>query len=196
MKNIFQLKGRICQTVYSNKECFFPDSRGLYYIRQLLTLKSGESLGVTELTSRAPGKNGPVARPEQAQGIIQAILDGEVNDQSSYSPDYLLSAQDRTNIENALAAKQEQLTQAENGVANAELADEIDTIETYLKNARSDIRFTDREKRDRSSVKNAIKRAIKEASQCNSDLARHLRNSIRTGYSCSYEPETPTEWTT
>jgi len=26
------------------------------------------------------------------------------------------------------------------------------------------------------------------------ELARHLRNSVRTGSACSYEPETPVSW--
>jgi non-specific serine/threonine protein kinase len=97
-------------------------------------------------------------------------------------------------VQDVLDARQEQLTHATNGAPRAELVDEINKLKAYLEEARSHVRFEDRAKRDRSSVKNAIKRAIKVIAEHDPGLARHLRNSIRTGYSCSYRPEKPVAW--
>ena len=194
MKATFELKGQIWRTVYANKERFFRDSRGMRYIHQLLALKSFECFGVTDLASRAPGRGGQVAPPEQAPAIVEALVNGDLVDQSSHGPDYLLPSQIALDLQDNLDARQEQLTLAANGAERAELADEIENTRAYLKEARSRVRFDDRARRDRSSVKNAITRAIKVIAQYDQDLARHLRNSIRTGYSCSYQPERPVEW--
>jgi hypothetical protein len=194
VKNTFQLRGQIWHTDYSSKECFFQDSRGLRYIHELLALKSSERLGVTDLVSRAPGRGGPVASPEQVSAIVEALTNGDLVHQSAHCPDYLLSPGAMIAVQDVLDAKREQLTDAANGAERAELLDEINKLRAYLKEARSHIRFEDRAKRDRSSVKNAIKRAIKVIAQHNQDLARHLRNSIRTGYSCSYQPERSVAW--
>ena len=194
MKPTFILKGQFWRTVYANKECFFRDSRGMHYIHQLLALKSSERLGVTNMVSLAPGRGGQAASPEQVPAIVEALVNGDLVHQASHRPDYLLPSQVALDLEDVLDARQKQLTHAVNGAELAELADEIEQIKAYLKEACSHVRFDDRAKRDRSSVKNAITRAIKVIAQYDPDLARHLRNSIRTGYSCSYQPERPTEW--
>ena len=48
--------------------------------------------------------------------------------------------------------------------------------------------------RARSAVGWRIRSAIRQAADAHPELARHLRNSIRTGVWCSYRPETPVEW--
>ena len=194
MKNIFELKGQIWRTVYGQKECYFQDSRGMRYIHELLALTSDQCLGVTDLVSRAPGRGGQVARPEQVPAIVEALTNGDLVQQSAHRPDYILSPRVAMAVQDALEARQEVLAHATNGAERAELADEIEKTLAYLKEAHSHIRFEDRPKRDRSSVKNAITRVIKVIAQHDPVFARHLRNSIRTGYTCSYQPERPVEW--
>jgi hypothetical protein len=194
MKDTFELKGQIWRTVYGNRECLFQDSRGMRYIHEILALTSDQCLGVTDLVSRAPGRGGQVARPEQVPGIVEALTNGDLVHQSAHRPDCILSPRVAIAVQDVLNARQEQLTRAANGAERAELSDEIEKTMTYLKEARSHIRFEDRAKRDRSSVTNAITRAIKVIAEHDPDLARHLRNSIRTGYTCSYQPEKPIAW--
>jgi hypothetical protein len=194
MKHIFKLKGTIWRMVYGNRECFFQDLKGLHHIHELLPLKSFEHLSSTDLVSRAPGRSSQVASPQQVSATVEALASGDLVHQSSHCPDYLLSPRVTIDLQGVLDTKQEQLTQETNGAARAELVDEIEKTKAYLKEARSNLRFIDRAKRDRSSVKNAITRAIKVIAQHDPDLARHLRNSIRTGYWCSYEPEKPVVW--
>jgi len=48
--------------------------------------------------------------------------------------------------------------------------------------------------RARKAVAARIKQAIDRVESVDARLGRHLRNSIRTGTTCSYEPEHPFEW--
>ncbi|WP_036384608.1 tetratricopeptide repeat protein [Muricauda sp. MAR_2010_75] len=47
----------------------------------------------------------------------------------------------------------------------------------------------------RAAVTWRIRNAIKKIEKVHPQLAKHLANSIKTGTYCSYEPETPHEWT-
>jgi len=49
--------------------------------------------------------------------------------------------------------------------------------------------------RARSAVGWRIRAAVRHADEEHPELARHLRNSVRTGTWCSYRPESPVEWT-
>jgi len=43
-------------------------------------------------------------------------------------------------------------------------------------------------------VAGRIKQAVDRIESVDARLGRHLRNSIRTGTTCSYEPEQPVDW--
>jgi hypothetical protein len=194
MENTFQLKGQIWRKVYGNKEHFYRDYKGLNYIHQLLALKLSERLSATDLVIRAGGEAGDVGSPEQVKAILADLMEGNVVNLTAHRPDYLLPTKVIIALQDYLRAKEEELAQAADGAARAELADEIKKVRAYLKVARSNVRFEDRAKRDRTSVRNAIRRAIKVIAKDDEDLARHLKNSIRTGYWCSYQPERPVAW--
>jgi hypothetical protein len=49
--------------------------------------------------------------------------------------------------------------------------------------------------RARISVRNAITGALKIIAPHHGELARHLRNAIRTGSICCYAPDRPVDWT-
>lgn len=48
--------------------------------------------------------------------------------------------------------------------------------------------------RARTTVTWRIRDALRRIEGVHPELARHLRNSVRTGSACSYEPETPVSW--
>jgi hypothetical protein len=48
--------------------------------------------------------------------------------------------------------------------------------------------------RARKAVANRIRDALSRIEAAHPDLGRHLRNSVRTGTFCSYQPERPTTW--
>jgi tetratricopeptide (TPR) repeat protein len=49
--------------------------------------------------------------------------------------------------------------------------------------------------RARSAVSWRIRAALRAAADVHPELARHLRNSVRTGTWCAYRPESPVQWT-
>jgi tetratricopeptide (TPR) repeat protein len=55
-------------------------------------------------------------------------------------------------------------------------------------------RVGDPAERARSTVTARIKDSMRRIDAVHPDLARHLRNAVRTGTVCSYEPETPVRW--
>jgi len=55
-------------------------------------------------------------------------------------------------------------------------------------------RAPDHQERIRKSVSNAISRAITAIGDQHEVLGRHLRNSVRTGYEVTYDPEAPVDW--
>jgi len=194
MKNTFHLKGQIWRTVYGNRECLFQDSRGMRYIHELLALKPGQRIPSSHLVSYAIGQCPHTGSPEEMRAVIEALIKGDLAELATHRPDRIVPAEVIQSLRAAIQAKTEELERTANPAARAELAEEIKNIESCLRMAETNARFSDRSTRDRSSVKNAIKRAIKAVAEHDPDFARHLRNSIRTGYSCSYQPEKPIEW--
>jgi tetratricopeptide (TPR) repeat protein len=75
---------------------------------------------------------------------------------------------------------------------------EIDAVAAELKAAVGrngiDRRSASHAERARSTVSKRIRFAIREISKANPSLERHLSESIRTGYKCSYLPKQKIEW--
>lgn len=103
----------------------------------------------------------------------------------------------------ARAAYRERLTELREELAEAErrrdlgarerLEEELDWIEGAL--GRSDWLAPDRSSRARKAVYNRIQAAVRRIDSALPALGRHLRNSIRTGVTCVYSPESPVTWT-
>jgi hypothetical protein len=56
-------------------------------------------------------------------------------------------------------------------------------------------KMSDPMERVRKAVTNRIREAIERIAKQHPSLGRHLRNGIRTGFSCSYSPDSPVSWT-
>ena len=85
-------------------------------------------------------------------------------------------------------------------VASARLAAERDALVEQLAGAfglggRRRSVGSDADERLRKAVSARVKAAIAHVEELHPVLGRHLRNSVRTGYWCSYEPERPVDWT-
>ncbi len=194
MKNVFRREGQGWLTVYAGKQCFFEDYVGLFYVHELLALRPDQQIAVSDLVSRAHGGAGHVLSGNQVQGIIEALANGEVNELAAFRPDYLVPPQVAKAIRDTLERKIEELEQATDAIAHSSLLDEVARMREYLEKADSRSKFADVRKRNRTSVKHAISRAIKTIARYNPTLARHLGNSIHLGYFCAYEPEKPVDW--
>ena len=138
-----------------------------------------------------------LARPEQEVHCLELIGGADVGSE----PGPLLDSQARRAYQARLRELQDDIDDARsaNDPVRAERAEaELDALVQQLAAAyglsgRSRATGSAAE-RARSAVGWRIRSAIRQAADAHPELARHLRNSIRTGVWCSYRPETPVEW--
>ena len=115
-------------------------------------------------------------------------------------PDAVLPDEARNRLMSWLADAKEELAELKDDgeIEQAAMVEEkIQAVEKHLKQCgfgKHSSNFQNRSNRDRNSVSKAIKSAIKAIAMTNPSLARHLSNSIRTGFNCCYQPEKPTKW--
>ena len=138
-----------------------------------------------------------LARPEHEMHCLELIGGADVGSQ----PGPVLDQQARREYETRIRELQEDIedARAANDPVRAERAEgELDALVQQLAEAfglSGRTRTTgSAAERARSAVGWRIRSAIRQAADPHPELARHLRNSIRTGVWCSYRPETPVEW--
>jgi non-specific serine/threonine protein kinase len=149
-------------------------NRGLDYIARLIAADGAEILAI-ELAS--DGVESAVGR---AQGDAGPVLD----------------AQAKTEYRSRLEALRAELAEAEawhdEGRATRARA-ELEAIASQLMEGVGlggrDRRAASARERARVAVTRAIKRAIKRIEAENAPLGHHLRNAVRTGAYCAYDPE-------
>ena len=113
----------------------------------------------------------------------------------------LLDTRARAEYRRCLAELEDEVADAErcNDLARAERAGaERDFIAAELAAALGldgrPRRAGDPAERARKAVTARIRLTIGRIEREHSDLGRHLANSVRTGTTCSYQPETPIHW--
>jgi len=78
------------------------------------------------------------------------------------------------------------------------LREEKEHIEEYLSKASGSFgrsrKFSDEGEKARKRVAAAIRRTLEAIEKENTDLWRHFKSCIKSGYSCSYEPLDDIEW--
>jgi hypothetical protein len=159
---------------WSGNPTWIPDSKGMRDISALLA-RPGVEVHVADLTGGRAGVDrgtGEVldrrARDEYRRRLAE--LDAELADAEANH--------DRGRIEKA---------QIERDFFVAELSAAVGL------GGRRRVQGDDVE-RARKAVAGRIKHAIDRIESVDTRLGRHLRNSIRTGTTCSYEPEHPVDW--
>ena len=138
-----------------------------------------------------------LARPEQEVHCLELI--GGANVGSAPGP--TLDSQARRAYQARIRELQDEIDDARsaNDPVRAEWAEaELDALvqqlaEAYGLSGRSRATGSAAE-RARSAVGWRIRAAIRQAADAHPELARHLRNSVRTGVWCSYRPETRVDW--
>jgi len=136
----------------------------------------------------------------QGREIHCTELMGAAVEESDTGP--VLDAQARRSYERRIVALQAELVDAEDagdqsGADKARL--EMDALVDQLlaatgRGGRSRRTGGSRE-RARSAVGWRVRAAIKAVIEVHPVLGRHLREAVRTGAWCSYQPETPVRWT-
>lgn len=176
--NEFRRKGEFWELTYQWRTVFIGDAVGFAYIAQLL---------------RDPGREVPVVFLQAAQvGVDPLALrgsSGEVIDDEARQRYWKHYGDLQSELESASAG---------NDIGRAEaLQGEITQITNELLRAagiggrprtRSDA------ERARKSVSQAISRAITRIGSHHESLSRHLLNSITSGQTFCYSPDSPTDW--
>jgi tetratricopeptide (TPR) repeat protein len=185
--NVFRRDGELWTLSYEGTEARAKDSAGMEVIRRLLA-QPGMELHVLDLVSTpasapAPGGAGP-ARPGP-EGDAGEMLDAQARQEYKRRVAELEEEIDDARAKGDLG--REEALSAEREFIVAELS------AAYGLGGR--IRRThDRAERARTAVKKRLQSALDRLDRAHPSLARHLRNSIRTGRFCSYQPEQATTW--
>jgi predicted ATPase len=174
--NAFRRAGELWELTFGGETVHMPDLKGLHDIVRLLAAP-GEEIHALDL--------GAVADGAAPQGHAGEILDDEAR--AAY----------KRRIEEL--REERELAEAANDPVRAERAqEELEAIGDALKSAYGlggrARKAGDHAERARSAVTWRIRSAISRVEAVHPALGRHLKNSVRTGTFCAYEPEQPVDW--
>lgn len=168
-----RLSPDVWEIVYGEQSVQLPDLKGLHDLAVLLS-RSGEVFHCLDLS----GRSGEVDTGE-------AVLDERA----------------RAQVKARLRELQEDLAEAEDlgDIGRAEkLRTEMDRLLEALSSALGlggrNRRLGDQAERARSAVAWRIRHAIGKIAAAHPELGRHLKNAVKTGTYCSYEPERACHW--
>ena len=208
LPNIFKFDGKVWTLQFDGTVVFEADRVGLHYIEQLLQ-RPHKEIYATNLVTGAYGEpeeivdakellesgvaTTEVDENEMADGVDIQVVTTEFRDE-------ILPAEDRAIVLGLLDKSRVELaTLKANGLVTL-IPDkewEIAEIEKYLAKTRfgsKNVCFDTRADKDRKSVAKAIKEASLKIANNHPSLAQHLRDSIKTGKFCSYEPKPEIYW--
>lgn len=176
--NEFRRKGEFWELAFQWKTVYIADMVGLAYIAQLL---------------RDPGRTVPVVFLQAAQAGVDPVSlsgsSGEILDDEARQRYWMHYGELQSELEAANAANDVGRTEALQG--------ELDHLERELLRGcglggRSR-RQSDAEK-SRKAVSLAVNRAIEKIKLHHEPLSTHLLNSISSGHTFCYSPDTPIGW--
>ena len=169
----FRRNGDAWLLTYDQRSCRLRDAKGLHYLAALLS-QPGREVHVFDLVGGGIAGGGPGetldtrGKADYRQRLAE--LEAEVAEAAEWSDS---ERADRARVE------AEAIT--------AELA------AAYGLGGRPRS-AADPAERARKAVANRIRDSLARIDDAHPDLGRHLRNSVRTGTFCSYQPERPTQW--
>jgi hypothetical protein len=190
---LFRVEGDYWTVAYDSRPFHLRDMRGLQYIERLLR-RPHHDLHVLDLVALAP--EAPTRFTTQdftAHAFGVSRLDETLPALDARARRAYVSRLRDLRTEQADATSNNDL-----GRASA-LQREIDFLATQLlaasrpAGARCAATASPVE-RARVNVRNAITGALKAIAPHHAELARHLRNAIRTGTTCCYAPDRPLNW--
>jgi hypothetical protein len=178
---LLRRSGQVWLAEWHGRRSIVPDSKGIRDLAVLLA-RPGEPVPALELVEAAGGP--PAAA---AGGSLGPVLDATA----------------RRAYQQRLADLEEELAEAE---ANADTG-QVDRLRAERSMLAAELagalglggraRFAgDPAERARKAVTMRIRAAISTIAAQDDTLARHLRNTIRTGRLCSYQPEEAVSWRT
>ncbi|MFC4334700.1 ATP-binding protein [Salininema proteolyticum] len=179
-ENSFRTEHGMWALEYAGTTVHVPDSKGLRDLHHLLG-RPGHAVAATRLLNPAGG----------AEAVQAASMGG----------DDVLDERARREYRRRLEELDEAIDAAalsgDRGKA-ARLERERRDLVGFLKQATGlggrSRRLGDAAERARKTVTNRIRNAVRKIESLHPDLGIHLRESVRTGARCVYEPDEPTSW--
>lgn len=159
-----------------------PDLKGLHYLHHLLQ-RPGVGIGAPELAAAAQGHPGAVISESGA---------GEIVDRRALAA-YRLRLRE---IDSELAEAESWADQARLGQLRLEREALLHEVSAAAGLAGRSRRFSSADERARVAVRKAIATALARIEHHDPALARLLRDTVRTGASCRYDPDParPVTW--
>jgi hypothetical protein len=212
--NKFLFDGKNWTLQFDGKVVVVSDLLGLHYLKQMLQ-RPLKVIHVSSLVTGAYGEPEDVMNPkdllesgvaitnedieEISDGVNWEVVTTEFQDEILPDENYWFVFGLLEGEYKRLAKLQKKGPSDEIVMQKEKIKSDIKEIEKYLDehfHKGKSVCFENRGGRDRSSVKNAITRAIEKLDAVHPALAEHLRNSITTGFTCLYAPKTDAVWVT
>jgi hypothetical protein len=173
--NEFRPEGDVWLLGYDGEACRLKDSKGMQYLAVLLA-QPGREIHVAHLAGAS------IAESAGTGPALDARAAAEYRNRLSELQSELDEAEDFADPERIARAR------AEMDALTAELTS------AYGLGGRART-GPDPAERVRKAVTNRIRDALDRIEKEHPSMGRHLRNAVRTGTFCSYNPERPTTWT-
>jgi hypothetical protein len=199
---VFRIDGEIWNVVYEGQATRLRNLKGLRYIAYLLATPAKE-FHVLDLIAEVEG-----IAAEGANETYSKISPEQLEKEYKLTPSFLgdagdiIDSQTKKEIQKRLRGLHEDLAEAEKnndlGLAS-KYKEEIEFLESYISQAYSKKKGRSRKAADpadkaRKAVSRSITRSLRKIKIEHPSLWRHLYNSIKTGFFCSYNPETRIDW--
>lgn len=178
--NVFRRVGDVWELAFAGTSVHVPDAKGVRDIHLLLG-RPGMGVRAVDLLDPESGAAGRAARSMGGDDVL--------DERAKVAYRTRLTRLDEE-IEAALARRADQRA-AELDRERAALIDELRRATGLGGRSR---RLGDDAERARKAVRERIRDTIRRLSPVHPALADHLREAIRTGATCSYEPADPIEW--
>lgn len=167
---------------FDGEKAIVDDLKGMSMLTRLLKAP-GHEFRALDLMSG--GSTGTKTAPED--GLSIAAL-----------PDSLIDNEAKRSIRARALMLQLELDNGVSGSRREEIRDELEQLTSYLTQAKglgaNSRRFPDDEERARTAVRKALGITLKRIEIAHPTLHQHLRDSLRTGHLCVYDPRPVLQW--
>jgi hypothetical protein len=200
--NIFRKEGDVWRIIYDGKQLSLKDAKGLNYIAYLLRYP-GKEFPVLILRQQIEGTP-PIEKAEIYQKMDKEKLAAEGLSISGFGDaGEVIDDEARAEYYRQIRELEKEIVEAEenNDFAGAARArSKKESLEEHLLAASGLMgrtrKFYNPSERARISVTNRINDSRRKIQRTHPELGQHLRNFIKTGFSCSYKPDKSTPWET
>ncbi len=199
-ENTFRKDGDYRRIVHQGQEDLLRDTKGLGYIAQLLR-SPGREYHVLELV--AAGQGHPLAPPVEGYERMgsERLAEEGLGASGLGDAGAGIDQQAKSVYERRIRELREQLEEARqlgNWQREDQIEEQIDALKSEIAAAYGlggrERKAASAAERARVNVRKQIEAARDKVAEVNPRLGHHLRNAIKTGTFCTYEPEQYTQW--